>query len=232
MKCRSGVSKALVIDAARRFDIGHRVGVKRLTAARPSLAWPADDLAALSWYGITTRAGAEFAVEAMLERSGLVALVPMRKVFRKVNRYAKRKQAVAFPIMPRYVIIGFAMSEMVWSTATGQFEAPWRQRVLDLPIPVVPVGIEEETPWRMDGVKVAEFLKRNGQITAADVERYMRTHGEFGEGDTVDIIEGPFSGYSGKVHVISGAEAKVLLPLFGNAEQDVRVPLANLEKSA
>lgn len=215
---------------AKQIAEGERAGVTRLVAKRPGLGWAQDALAALHWYGVTTRPGVEFAVEAMLENSGLVALVPMQRVFRKVNRYTKRKVSVPFPIMARYVIIGFRETELVWSGDTRAFEPPWRQRVLDLPIRVQPVGIEAQQPWRMDGRKVAEFLKRNGQITAADIERYMRTHKEFAEGDMVDIVEGPFSGYSGRVHLISGAEAKVLLPLFGSAGQDVPIPLANLER--
>lgn len=209
---------------ATRVPEGRRVGVKRLEAERPALAWSEERLAVLHWYGVMTRPGAEFAVEAMLERAGFVALVPAQSVYRRVNRYVKRKSRVSYPLLPRYVLIGFE------AKGRADFEPPWR-RVLDVPIPVHPVGIEQELPWRMDGTKVAAFLKANGFITAADAERFMRTHKEFAEGDMVDIAEGPFRGHRGRVHVISGREAKVLLPLFGNAEHPVAIALANLERS-
>lgn len=211
--------------AAKRIETGLMAGVTKIEASRPALSWREDRLAQLHWYGITTRSGAEFVVEAMLERSGLVAIVPAQRVFRRVNRYVRRKHEVIYPLLPRYVLIGFD------AKGSPDYAPPWRQKVYDLPIPVLPVGIEPGVPWRMDGLKVAAFLKLNGQIKAADAERYMRTHKEFAEGDLVNIVEGGFAGHSGRVHVISGAVAKVLLPLFGSAGQDVPIPLANLERA-
>jgi transcription antitermination factor NusG len=163
------------------------------------------------------RAGEEFAVEAILERRGFVAIVPMIKQYRRVNRYVKRKHQVSYPLIARYVLVGF------------DGPAPWHE-VFDISMVQSVVGVGD-VPQKMQGRKVAKFLVDLGEVVAPEAQQHMRTHQEFEEGDDVEIIGGVFDGHVVRVHKIEGSAAQVLLPLFGSV-QEVPVPLANLVKSA
>lgn len=196
---------------------------ERIKASRAGMERPMRELARLYWYAIMVRAGCEGSVEALLERRGFLAVVPVRTVWRRVNRYVQRKTKVSFAIAPRYVFIGFD---------ARQFERgmpPWG-KVFSISMVQSVVGVGE-TPWRMDGRKVARFLRQYMETEAPDAEQHMRTHREFGEGDMVQVVQGSLTGFTVRVHRIEGAVAKVLVPLFGKAEQELALPLANLEPS-
>lgn len=188
-----------------------------LKSRRSALAMPVAELAALNWFAIMVRAGEEFAVEAILDRRGLVAVVPMIRQWRRVNRYVKRKHEVSFPLIARYVLVGFD-------------GPPQWGRVFDLSMVQAVVGVGE-VPWRMDGRRLARFLVECGEVTVPGAQQHMRTHHEFGEGDAVEIVGGAFDGQVVRVERIEGDAARVLLPLFG-AVQEVAMPLANLVKSS
>ena len=174
------------------------------------------ELGALNWYAVMVRAGEEFAVEAILERRGMIAIVPMIRQWRRVNRFVKRKQQVSYPLIARYVLVGFD-------------GPPQWARVFDISMVQAVVGVGE-VPLVMQGRKVARFLVELGEVTAPEAQKYMQTHHEFEVGDSVEIIGGAFDGQVVTVDRIDGNAAQVLLPLFGSV-QGVNVPLANLVKS-
>lgn len=188
-----------------------------LKSGQSALAKSVAELSALNWFAIMVRAGEEFAVEAILDRRGLVAVVPKIRQWRRVNRYVKRKHEVSFPLIARYVLVGFD-------------GPPQWNRVFDLSMVHAVVGVGE-VPWRMNGRVVARFLAECGEVTVPGAQRHMRTHHEFAEGDAVEIVGGAFDGQVVTVDLIEGDAARVLLPLFG-AVQEVSLPLANLIKSS
>lgn len=190
---------------------------KWIKSSRKALHLPAAQLRALNWYAVMVRAGQEFAVEALLERRGLVAIVPMITQWRRVNRFVKRKHQVQYPLLARYVLVGFEGAPR-WDIVFG----------LTMVQSVVGVG---EVPWRMQGRQVAKFLIELGEVVAPEEQRHMATHHEFAEGDEVEVIGTAYDGHVVRVHRIEGAAARLLLPLFGT-QMEVQVPLANLVKSA
>ncbi len=205
--------------------------VARIEATRRALeTMTVAELAALHWYALMTAPQAEFAVEANLEQRGLVAVVPKVTRYRRVNHYAKQKTEISFPLVARYVFVGFDAG------GDAGFVPPWH-RVFELTMVKSVVGAEGR-PWRMHGGQVATFLRHNGVTQSPEAERHMRSGKEFGEGDMVDIVDGAFRGFTVKVHAIEGAEAKVLLPLFGGQDGGtdetahlVPVPLGYLERA-
>lgn len=217
-------------------------GLKRLSAARAALVWPKRLLAALHWYAIEVRAGTEFAVEAILERRGFVAIVPMHTEYRRANRFVKRKTRRSYVIAPRYVLIGFSEAQLrggerVLMKLKGRKPverlvgavAPWEQ-VFSISMVVSVVGLGERA-WRMDGDKTAEFVKVNASLEAPIEFEHMgmRAGREFKVGDLVQVVEGSLAGLQARVSAIDGVAAKVLLPLFGKAEQEFPLKVSDLE---
>lgn len=181
------------------------------------------DVTNIHWYGLAVRAGSEFPVEAALEARGLVAIAPQYRVWRRVNRYVQRKYLETFPVMPRYVFVGFPPP---WPSATDEaVELHAICRDITLVQGVLGSGAR---PLRMIGKHVADLLVRCGDMVAPDEQRHMRTHHEFGAGQEAMIIGGPFAGRIVEVAEINGEIATVLLPLFG-AVHEQSIPLAKLD---
>lgn len=196
--------------------------VRRTEAKRAALSRSVGQLARLHWYAVMVRGGTEFAVEALLERRGFVALVPLRTEYRRVNRYVQRKREVSFPLVVRYVFVGFEPAQL------GRDSAPPWHRVFSISMVQAVVGADDR-PWRMRGKETAEFLKEHARHVAPKEQQHMRTHREFAAGDLVRVVEGSLAGMEITVHRIVGTEARVLMPLFGKDEQELPIPLANLE---
>jgi transcription antitermination factor NusG len=199
-------------------------------------------LAALHWYAIKVRAGTEFAVEAILERRGFVAIVPMHTEYRRANRYVQRKTKRSYVIAPSYVLIGFNEAQLRGGVrarvklAKGKSvvrlvgaAAPWEQ-VFAISMVMSVVGLGEQA-WRMDGEKTAIFIKENGSIEApVEFEHMgMRAGREFKVGDMVQVVEGSLAGLTARVAAIDGIAAKVLLPLFGKQDQEFPLKVSDLE---
>ena len=177
-------------------------------------------LAGLHWYAVRVKHRAETAVAADLDARGFVAVVPMLRQWRRANRYAKRKVEIATPLVTGYVLLGFDPS-------VGQL--PWG-RVFELSMVVAVVG-EFGIPQRMRGGAVVQFLAGLGEIRVPEWRQHLRKGEQFGVGDMVRVAEGSMMGFTARVHAIEGEAARVLLPLFGKAEQEISLPLANLERA-
>ncbi len=184
--------------------------------------------ARFQWYALMVKPGTEFDVEALLNAAHILAVVPVRREWRKVNSYVRRKQQVCYSVLPRYVLVGFG------GTDASNYEDEVRAiaRIMrELTLVQSVVGMEG-MPRRMNALRVAEFLRDLGEIDAPKWQRHMKTGREFEVGDQVEVLSGPFSGQVVRVDEIKGRYASVLLPLFGEAEHSVRVPIAKLVKSA
>lgn len=198
-------------------------GLKRLQATRAAVFWPARLLSVLHWYAVEARSGTEFAVEAIFERRGFVAVVPMQTEYRRANSYVKRKTKRSYVIAPRYVLVGFSAAQL----RDGQ--PPWHQ-VFDITMVQSVVGLDGQ-PWRMKGKETADFVKAHALHDAPIEYEHMgmRAGREFKVGDTVQVMEGSLAGLKAKVASIDGAAAKVLLPLFGKADQEFPLKVSDLE---
>jgi len=223
-------------DGVERKDERESRALKRIKAQRPALRWPRRRLAALHWYAVMTRAGTEFAVEAILEKRGFVAVVPMHTEQRRANRYAKRKHEVSYPIAPRYVLVGFTVEQLrnvrrvIINEKERVFGTPPWHEVFSITMVQSVVGLDDK-PWRMVGAVTAEFVATHGNDKAPEAYAHMDMQAgrEFAPGDMVRVMEGSLAGLTVKVASISGKAAKVLLPLFGKAEQEFPLSIADLE---
>lgn len=206
--------------------------IRKRRASRAAAYWPERHLALLHWYAVLCRAGTEFAVEAILEATGFVAIVPMHTEYRRVNRYVKRKHGVSYPVAPRYVLVGFNEAQLRGGVRDkkGRLRGgipPWHMLFRISMVHSV-VGVDG-APMEMLSDQTARFIRAHGHREAPAEQRHMRTGREFKAGDMVEVVEGSLAGMTIRVHAIEGDKAKVLLPLFGKAEQEFKLPLANLE---
>lgn len=173
----------------------------------------------LWWYGLRTPPQKEFVAQAILARKGIATFCPADRRWRRRNGYARHKQLVSYPMLPRLVFAGFVPGLPAWFDL---FRLPAIQGA---------IGIAGR-PARMDEAGMLRLLARypNG-IQRPDEERFMRTHAEFKAGEVVRICDGPFDGMAVPVHEIRGSEARVLLELFG-AQHEVAIAVDKLEKAA
>lgn len=169
----------------------------------------------MNWYALTVPPQKEFAAEAGLKARGHQVFVPHEYKWRRVSRYAKRRARKAYPLMVRYIFIGFEGSP------------PWH--VID--------GIE--------GVHgVARLLCFNGrpaQIPRDDVE-YLRTlcgenapqsqapnpHKGLKPGDAAQIVAGPLQGQVVQIANLDAKRAQAIFTMLGSM-RTIEIPLASLE---
>lgn len=203
----------------KKADAEREAGWHTVTPLRGKRTWRTmtfGQLAVLGWYALEVKAGTEFVVEALLERRGLVAVVPMRSSWRRLNRYVQRKVRDEHPLAPRYVFVGFE----------DRGRPAW-EKVFDITMVRAAIGFDGR-PWPLGGVEVALFLIRNMDHSVPDAWQYMRKGKEFDVGDLVDVVAGEHEGKQVRVRAIEGDVARVLLPLFGKR---AKLPLANLERA-
>ncbi|MCB1476618.1 MAG: hypothetical protein H6883_07170 [Rhodobiaceae bacterium] len=182
-----------------------------------------DMLAGLVWYALLVPPRKERAAHDILQRQGIDTYLPIRKEWRRRNRYSKAKDLCEFAETPRYVFAGFNPSFVPWL-------------FLDrLPIISGVVGIEgRPVRLRWEGRGGLEQMMRtypSATYVAPSEQRYMHTHHEFTVGDEVEVIGGVLDGRRLKVVNIRESSAICQMLMLGGP-QDVTLPLANLVKSA
>lgn len=207
------------------------------------------------WYALDVVRQKEYLAGYFLLKMGYETFIPTETRWRKKHPYARRKVEVAFAAVPGCIFVELPPSPP-WLTI---LELPAVAGVLsigDVPVPVDSKQLGEyragqldgrlviervKKPFRVDGVTVqvdrserSIFVQGRGILRAPKEQKHMRSNHEVREGGQAMIAEGPFRLSSGRVVKISGARARVLLPLFGaeaSAEGGVTVsvPLGNLE---
>lgn len=210
----------------RDFD-DHRDGVARC-AKHVRLSWrdrmedkriDADilrDAPQLLWYALLTPPGREFVAQKILRRYGLRTFVPVRREYRRKNKFVRDKVLKEYPIAPRYVFAGFPRGTPLWFDL---FALPNISGV---------VGLEDDPTRIRSGAMVKFITKTGGGLNAPEAQRFMRTHHEFSVGQMVEVIDGPFKDHKIRVVAIRGAKAALMLELFGQ-EREVEVPMINLQ---
>lgn len=179
----------------------------------------------LVWFALQVPPQKEFAAQAILHKKGIDTYVPVRKEWRRRNKYSKAKELRSFPVAPRYVFAGFPSRVPLWFDL---FSLPIITGVVGLngtPKPI-PYRHTEKAP----GLRGIMDKWPNG-IVAPKEQRFMQTHGEFEVGDSVEILSGPFEGQKVPVVEIKGGDALVHMMLFGSV-QEVKMALENLVKAA
>lgn len=177
------------------------------------------DAPSLLWYALLTPPGREFVAQRILRRYGLRTFIPVRREWRRKNKFVKIKDQFTYAAVPRYVMAGFMRSVPLW------FD------LFNLPVVSGVVGRQGE-PMLIPAKAVASLIRRTGGgLNAPAVQRYMRTHHEFTVGQTVEVIDGPFEGRKVPVVEIRGHCAVVLFEMF-NIEQEIEIDMEILQAAA
>jgi transcription antitermination factor NusG len=174
-------------------------------------------VADLAWFALTVPPQKEFAAQEILLRRGIASFCPFESLWRQKSRYTREKELRHFPVMPRYVFAGFERDP--------DHPVSW-YHVFQIPLIVSVVGFEGE-PKQV--ANMADFIARfrNG-LKRPDAEARMRTHREYGIGDLVSFVEGPFADLKVRVEDISNGHAFFTIGMFGSDRQ-MSVPLEKLE---
>lgn len=153
----------------------------------------------LYWYALYVRPQKEFVAQIILERYGVTTYVPVRRDWRRRNKYTKEKRLTSYPLAPRYVFAGFPPGIPLW------FD------LFNLPLISGVVGIDD-VPMRLKTPDVVSLLRKhpNG-VVAPKEQKHMQTGKEFAVGDNVEVVGGPFDGMKAPVTSIKGSRAKLVL---------------------
>ena len=150
--------------------------------------------------------------------------IPTETRWRSTNRYTKSrklKEEMAFPVVPRHLFAGFPVGTM----------PPW-YLLGDFPLILGVIG-HKGRPHKANRKEFPKLapVYANGSLRAPVEQQHMRTREEFGVGDTVEILDGPFRGHQVKVIEINGNMATIVLKLF-NTEREMPMPLETMTKVA
>jgi len=167
----------------------------------------------LEWYAFTTPPQKEGVATKVLDAIGCKTCVPTEIKYRRKNRYAKSRKAVAYPMMQRYVFVGF------------DGPVPWRQ-IHDLPCISRVISVDGRPAKLPKGV-IEQIHSLSGQVIAHT--RSVNTHKGFAEGDVVRIAEGPLaSEETYNIESIDADMAQVVMEFLGST-REIEIPLSYLE---
>lgn len=166
----------------------------------------------LDWYALTVPPQKEFAAQEIMKRRGFTSFCPFESVWRKRSRFTKEKELRHFPIMPRYLFVGFS-------------NQPSWYDIFRIPLIVSVVGLEGKPATLANMPRfVSNF--RNG-LRRPDAEKHMQTHREYKIGDTAIVVEGALVDRLVNVEEITDGHAFFTLEMFGT-ERRLSVPAAHL----
>ncbi len=173
-----------------------------------------------NWYVLNVMPRREAEAAESLTTRGFHVYVPMIKKWRRANKYTQRKQLRSFALMPGYVFLGTTTAWPAWHRVMG---ARFVRGVLSVDRRPLRIPLKE-----IDGLVERE---NDGEFTAWDLERYMRSNREVALGEEAEVVTGPLTGQRVQVVEISAMTAKVLMTMLGD-ERLVSVGLETLEAVA
>jgi transcriptional antiterminator RfaH len=155
------------------------------------------------WYAVHTHAGAEMKALAHLKRQNYQVYLPL--LHRKV-RHARKIEQVLRPFFPRYLFVSLDLRTHGWRSIRSTGGVTDVVCFGDQPAPL-PRGVVEGLKSHEDSNGCISFARKSC-VTA---------------GDTVVVLDGPFSRLAGLCEAVSESErVTVLLDLLGRR---VRVSL-------
>lgn len=180
-----------------------------------------------AWYALRVKSQKEFVTQTILKDRGLMSYVPVRKEWRhrnKFDRIKRQKTLISYPETVGYVFIGFTVNQLIWGNI------PHWLKIFQIPTITGVLGVFGE-PKQVDKGSLKRMVKKlpNG-MQRPDREKYMRTHKEFKEGDTVLICNGPFEGHEVPVVEILGEKARLDIEFLGQ-KHEVLIDCFDLERA-
>jgi transcription termination/antitermination protein NusG len=131
------------------------------------------------WYACYTRARAEKRVERLLQERGFETFLPL---IPRMSQWKDRRKRVEWPLFPSYVFGRFALDDTY--------------RVLSVPGVVTLVKVNGR-PVPVDDAELNNVRRFAAALQDGDVAPEPRPY--LSEGDTVEVVDGPFCGVRGTV---------------------------------
>ncbi len=199
----------------RITDLGHTGG---LPSDEQSTQIKTNDL---TWYVVQTPPMREFDAEEILTGYGFTVVCPLKHVFARVNRRAKRKRAIQFPLLKGYVLAGFDGTPNWHNFLQKGRERGVVSNIIRFQGKAAPIPARSNH-W---------VDKMRGTINPPTKQTNSENLNHFEKGDMVTIIDGPFEGHKVQIETVSKHKVKVTLSLFGR-EQIAELGVDSLEEVA
>lgn len=167
----------------------------------------------MTWYALKTQPQKEFAAARILQRLGFTVFLPIEEKSRRARRVDRKRIVCPYPMMRSYVFCAF------------EGHPPWL-RIARLNVIIGVVGFDGR-PAPISDLAIVKLMAISGQ--AIPHRRSVNTHKALKPGDNAEIISGPFIGTIVKVVGLKGRKAKIMMELFGSAEQVTEIRLDQLE---
>jgi transcription antitermination factor NusG len=151
-----------------------------------------------------------FLPEHILRRAGFEVFLPVKKEWRRKNRFTPEKQLVSYPLLVDWLFVGWPAGQNRWPDLMA----------LDVVVGVMGTGGH---PVEIPPARIMRLMRQwGGGKYAAGMERRSRQR-PIKVGDHMRIMDGPFEGVSVRVVEVSGPTVKALAEMLGG---DIRVDLA------
>lgn len=168
----------------------------------------------LVWYFLRTVPGQEFEAVDWLRQHRLIALTPVKSVFRHKSKWSEARKE-------KKVLRRFAAAPGYAAVAMPSDALPRWVHILTCPHIVDEIGMAMwGRPVALPKVAVERFVAMSEGAT--EQQRHMRSGQEFAVGQTVRIAEGPMEGATSTVVEINAEQARIITELFGAATTWVR----------
>lgn len=159
--------------------------------------------AGTTWHVVYTRPNAEEVAARNLQRQGFEVFLPR---YQKKRRHARRVETVVRPLFPRYLMVAIDLAVDRWRSVRSTLGVAGLVGSDERPTPV-PTAVIDELLSRRD---------ESGLIVSDEQP--------FRPGDRVQLIDGAFAEFLGRVERLTDSErVAVLLDLMGRG---VRVTLS------
>lgn len=169
----------------------------------------------LNWYALVVPPGAEFRAETALKRRGYSVFVPHEWKWRRVSRYAKRRVSKPYPILVRYVFIGFEGSPP-WATIENIEGVRGQARLVAF----------SGRPARLDPDDVSYLMRLCGESVPG--RQTPNPHKGLKAGDAAQIVSGPLQGQIVRIEKLDAKRAQAYFGMLGSM-RTIEISLANLE---
>lgn len=149
-----------------------------------------------SWYVAYTHASSENKASDHLRRQGFEVYLPRTRRWR---RHARRREAVLGPLFPRYLFVGFDITQVRWRSIFSTVGVSTLLCNGDVPI-TVPSNVVEQIRFAED----------------AGVFDESSTLGGMRPGDQVRVMQGPFTDVIARLQsLVSSQRVRILIELLG-----------------
>lgn len=141
--------------------------------------------------------------ELLLRRAGFEVFLPVRKVWRRKNKYSPEKHLVTYPLLADWIFVGWSGGACRWTDLMA----------LDVIVGVMGTG---GRPIALSHQSICDLMRSHGGgRLVPEHYRYMRSHAEVDPGDLARVVAGPLDGTELRIIEISGPVAKGVVDAMG-----------------